>query len=208
MTGSYKEVLIMEKLICVKATPNKGLGVFATRDILKDEIMTEFKGPFVKIERLEGIPREVQDHLFNVGVDEYIIAREPGVRTNHSCDPNAGIIRDAFLAAMRDIKKDEEVTFDYSMIIADDWTLECACGSQSCRKIIGNYRDLPNELKSISVNLDTNESLWDMEKSMIIKALKEVNWNKSKAAKNLGISRSVLRYRLKKYNINQDAELY
>jgi len=141
------EVLVMEELIYVKKTPEKGLGVFAARDILKDEIITEFKGPFVKIEQLDGIPREVQDHLFNVGVGEYLIAREPGVRTNHSCDPNAGIIRDVFLVAMRDIKKDEEVTFDYSMITADDWTLECSCGSSSCRKRIGNYRDLPVEIK-------------------------------------------------------------
>jgi SET domain-containing protein len=138
---------IMEDLIYVKEMPEKGLGVFAKRDIRKDEIITEFKGPLVKIERLEGIPREVQDHLFNVGVDEYIIAREPGVRTNHSCNPNAGITRDVCLVAMRHIHRDEEVTFDYSMITADDWTLECLCGSPSCRKLIGNYRDLPNDIK-------------------------------------------------------------
>ena len=137
----------MEDLMYVKETAGKGLGVFATRDILKDEIITEFKGPRVKIEHLEGIPQEVQDHLFNVGVDEYLITREPGVRTNHSCDPNAGIIRDVLLAAMRDIQKDEEITFDYSMIIGDDWTLECACGAPSCRKIIGKYKDLPDGLK-------------------------------------------------------------
>ena len=49
--------------------------------------------------------------------------------------------------ATRDIKKDEEITFDYSMIVADEWKLKCSCGSPSCRKIIGKYRDLPDELK-------------------------------------------------------------
>ena len=137
----------MEELIYVKETPDRGFGVFAVRDIRKDEIIAEFKGPSVKIEKLEGIPREVQDHLFNVGLDEYLIAREPAVRTNHSCDPNAGIIRNVLLVAMRNIKKDEEITFDYSIIIADDWTLKCSCGSLSCRKIIGRYSDLPDELK-------------------------------------------------------------
>jgi len=39
------EVLVMEEWIYVKETPEKGLGVFAARDILKDEIITEFKGP-------------------------------------------------------------------------------------------------------------------------------------------------------------------
>lgn len=142
-----EEDLIMEELIYVKETPNRGFGVFALRDIKKDEIIAEFKGPLVKIEHMKGIPQEVWDHLFNVSVNEYLIVREPAARTNHSCDPNAGIIRDVLLVAMRDIKQDEEITFDYSIITVDDWKLQCACGSPFCRKIIGNYRDLPAEIK-------------------------------------------------------------
>ena len=137
----------MEELIYIKEALNRGSGLFATRDISKDEIIAEFNGPLVKIEKMEGIPKEVWDHLFNVSVDEYIIARDPAARTNHSCDPNAGIVRNVFLVAMRNIAKNEEVTFDYSIITVDNWKLECKCGSPSCRKIIGNYRDLPNELK-------------------------------------------------------------
>ncbi len=137
----------MEMLAYVKETPGKGRGIFASRDIRRDEAVLEFNGPRVHIDRLEGIPREVQDHLFNIGVGEYLIAREPGVYTNHSCDPNAGIVRDVLLVALRDIQKDEEVTFDYSMITADGWTLPCLCGSPACRKIIGDYRDLPEAIK-------------------------------------------------------------
>jgi len=96
---------------------------------------------------MEGIPREVWDHLFNVDICDSIIAREPAVRTNHSCDPNAGIVRDVFLVAMRDIKKDEEVTFDYPVVTVDDWQMECRCGSPHCRKIIGNYAGLPDEIR-------------------------------------------------------------
>lgn len=137
----------MQDLICVQETGKMGYGVFATRDIRKDERIAEFRGPLVEIESLDGIPREVQDHLYNVGVGRYLIAREPAVRTNHSCEPNAGIQDDVFLVAMRDIRKGEEVTFDYSVITSDDWTLACACGAKGCRKLIGNYRDLPEELK-------------------------------------------------------------
>jgi len=137
----------MEKLIYVKETPLKGRGIFAVRDIRKGEIISTFTGPRVKIERLGDFAPEVVDHLFNVGTDEYLLAREPEVRTNHSCDPNAGIVRDVCLIAMRDIHKDEEITFDYSIIINDDWVLECLCGSPLCRKIIGKYRDLPQEIK-------------------------------------------------------------
>jgi len=63
--------------------------------------------------------------------------------------------------------------------------------------------DLPKELKSPVVTIDTKETLWDIEKVLIIKALNETNWNKSKAAKKLGISRSILRYRIEKYNIQK-----
>jgi len=137
----------MNELIYVEETPGRGAGIFAARDILKDEIILRFEGPLVEIKNIEGIPKEVWDHLFNVGIDKYIIAKEPAARTNHSCEPNAGIVRDVFLVAMRNIKKDEEITFDYSVITADNWTMECKCGSSSCRKIIGNYMDLPDELK-------------------------------------------------------------
>jgi len=137
----------MKDLVSVQRTSNKGLGIFAIRDIKKDEIITEFSGPVVTIPEFDGIPDEVVNHLFNIGVDKYIMAREPAVRTNHSCDPNAGIVRDVFLVAMRDIKAGEEVTFDYSMIIADAWVMECQCGSDLCRKTIGKYVDLPTEVK-------------------------------------------------------------
>ncbi len=137
----------MENLIYVKDTPQKGRGIFAFRNIRKGEIISTFTGPRVKIERLDEFPPEVVDHLFNVGTHEYLVAREPEVRTNHSCDPNAGIISDVSLIAMRDIQRDEEITFDYSMIMADDWVMECRCGSPLCRKIIGKYRNLPPEIK-------------------------------------------------------------
>ena len=46
--------------------------------------------------------------------------------------------------------------------------------------------------------------LWASERAMIVKALQENNWNQSKAARSLGISRDNLRYRVKKYNINRE----
>jgi SET domain-containing protein len=137
----------MEDLIQIKNTKEKGRGIFAIRDISKDEYITEFKGPVVEIENLEVFPPEVVDHLFNIGTHTYIMAMEPAVRTNHSCEPNAGIKEDVFLVAMRDIKKDEEVTFDYSTIIADEWTLDCLCGTKSCRSKIGKFKYLSDEIK-------------------------------------------------------------
>lgn len=137
----------MEDLIIVKKTSDKGYGVFAIRDILKGTYISEFKGPVVEIENLEIFPPEVVEHLFNIGEHTYIMAMEPAVRTNHSCEPNAGIKENVFLVAMRDIKQGEEVTFDYSTIIADDWTLNCLCGNANCRLKIGKYKHLSESTK-------------------------------------------------------------
>jgi len=44
-------------------------------------------------------------------------------------------------------------------------------------------------------------SLYDIERSLIVQALRKANYNKTKAAKLLNISRETLKYRLKKFNI-------
>lgn len=46
-------------------------------------------------------------------------------------------------------------------------------------------------------------SLWDKERELIVQALENNYWNQSKAARDLGISRDNLRYRVKKYNITR-----
>jgi len=50
---------------------------------------------------------------------------------------------------------------------------------------------------------DAPTNLWGYEKALIVKALHENNWNQSKAARALGISRDNLRYRIKKYGIQK-----
>ncbi len=138
----------MGKPVYAKETPDRGWGVFAGRDFAAGEFITKFDGPRVHIESMEGIPQEVWDHLLNVGPVDYVIPREPEVRTNHSCDPNVGLVDEVSLAAMRPIKKDEEITFDYSTTTVDDWHMACRCGAPCCRGWIGRYRDLPAEVKA------------------------------------------------------------
>ncbi len=60
---------------------------------------------------------------------------------NHSCNPNAGFKGQIFLVAMRDIIADEEITFDYAMVLheskgAGPYAFECLCGSPACRKVV------------------------------------------------------------------------
>ncbi|MBN1343992.1 MAG: sigma 54-interacting transcriptional regulator [Phycisphaerae bacterium] len=65
---------------------------------------------------------------------------------------------------------------------------------------------LPRELVGESVEAvvaEGDSSLWGYEKAMIVKVLQENNWNQSKAARALGISRDNLRYRIKKFKIQR-----
>ena len=90
-----------DKPVYAKETPDRGWGLFAARDFAAGEFITKFEGPRVHIESMEGIPQEVWDHLLNVGPVDYVMPREPEVRTNHSCDPNAGLIDEVSLAPDR-----------------------------------------------------------------------------------------------------------
>ncbi len=63
---------------------------------------------------------------------------------------------------------------------------------------IGDYEfDLPIP----GIITDLNEEVEKLEKKLILKALKENNWNKTKAAKSLNINERVIRYKIKKYGL-------
>ena len=49
---------------------------------------------------------------------------------------------------MRDIKKDEDITFDDSTPVVDAWHMDCFCGAPCCRGFIGTYRDQPESVKA------------------------------------------------------------
>lgn len=60
-----------------------------------------------------------------------------GAYFNHSCNPNSAIRGKVTVVALHDIKKNKEVTFDYSLNEADIfWYIKCSCGYKNCRKNI------------------------------------------------------------------------
>ncbi|MCH8286714.1 sigma-54-dependent Fis family transcriptional regulator [candidate division KSB1 bacterium] len=75
-------------------------------------------------------------------------------------------------------------------------------------------KDLPQELFGIVGELrkpkadftmrEGNQSLWEIEAGIIHRALDQLNWNQSKTARSLGITRNHLRYRIKKYGIKRE----
>lgn len=130
----------------VKRTKKYGLGVFATKTIRKGELIASFDGP------IYGWYDYWTDDLYNHAIqferrrwrDSKGIAR----LINHSCDPNCGIKRRFDVVAMRDIKKGEHLTWDYEMTEKNpNWKMRCKCGSDLCRKVIGDHRRMPKEIR-------------------------------------------------------------
>ncbi len=72
-------------------------------------------------------------------------------------------------------------------------------------KII-TIKDIPTEIltsnKLYDSKLSNKFDLFNQEKKLILEALKQTKWNQVKAANLLGITRNTLRYRMKKYGLD------
>ena len=119
-----------------------GRGLFARELISKSDIVV-IKGGYVmtKTQRdkvgEELGPSEIQvteDLFFGPSIlDE----REGGMmHLNHSCEPNVGVQGQIVFIALRDIAKDEELTFDYAMTDDEPYEMRCNCGTTSCRGVV------------------------------------------------------------------------
>jgi len=62
-------------------------------------------------------------------------------------------------------------------------------------------KDLPPNLLQKSLEKEEFSTLYDFEKNLILKTLKETNWNKHRAAKKLKINRSTLYGKMKRYGL-------
>jgi hypothetical protein len=131
----------------VKNSASTGKGVFAKEDIKKEERLAIFGGTVMTLDEMSELPEEKQSHLMQIE-ERFVFGTtshtpEDTDYFNHSCHPNAGFHGQIFLVAMRDIAKDEEITFDYAMIISEsigniidhgDVDMDCHCKAENCRK--------------------------------------------------------------------------
>jgi hypothetical protein len=122
-----------------------GRGIFATREIRPGETVLRTWG--------QRIPKRTR-HSMQVDADVHIQPQGVLVVTNHSCEPNCGVLirsgtAEIEVRAMRPIAAGEEITIDYDTF---EYEIEhmggpCQCGSQSCRTKIAGYKHLPTDVK-------------------------------------------------------------
>lgn len=149
MSKSYKNVQI-------GTAPKYGKrarAVFADEDISAGEVIAVFSGDIISfdecIERIRTGKEEQADSL-QVGFELDMDLDRLSNSFNHSCDPNAGHRKISELIAIRDIRRGDEITYDYSATIGPNvtsgvWTMECSCGTKKCRKIISNVLSIPKK---------------------------------------------------------------
>lgn len=136
----------MTKNFITKESKIHGKGAFATKDFKKGDTIFIFKGKIYKRDN-----KNVKDAFANpdsIGIDKntWIDPFDNFHYINHSCDPNMGIKGRVLFKALRNIKKGEELTFDYSINEADPrWHMKCRCGAKNCRKVIRSVQFLPEK---------------------------------------------------------------
>jgi len=129
----------------LRKTIEKGEGIFATKC---------FKaGETVMTGRIEKKLYKNHSHASQTGENEYVLHAGSITKVNHSCHPDCGIQLNETGAhnfvAMKDIKVNEEVTFDYAMrnYGIDFFPKHCMCDSEECRGVISGWKDLSDKKK-------------------------------------------------------------
>jgi hypothetical protein len=114
-----------------------GSGLFAREALQKDEVLAVWGGVIVPGDRLNQYSEYAQTHGLQVEDDLFMLpltVDDPSDYFNHSCNPNAGLLGQITLVAMREIDAGEEICFDYSMTDSNPYDeFECGCGTLVCR---------------------------------------------------------------------------
>ena len=121
-----------------------GFGLFATENVSKGEIVADFSngpGQYLSTAQADVLYDQGKDYMMQVDNDTFFVATTPEELEdadfiNHSCDPTCGIRGTQQVVAMRNIRKGEEITFDYAMTESSDFSFSCECGAQNCRHVV------------------------------------------------------------------------
>ncbi|RLM85880.1 histone-lysine N-methyltransferase ASHH3-like isoform X1 [Panicum miliaceum] len=138
-------------------TEKCGFGLVAEDEIKKGEFVVEYVGEVIDDRtcenRLWQMKRlsDTNFYLCEVSSNMVIDATDKGNMSrfiNHSCEPNTEMQKWTVdgetrvgIFALRDIKKGEELTYDYKFVQfgADQ---DCHCGSSNCRKMLGTTKSI------------------------------------------------------------------
>jgi uncharacterized protein len=134
---------ISPKVVKGQTSRIHGRGLVAAAAISKDEIVAIKGGHVVDTATLRSLPQQLQNSDVQIADGFHLVALEEAeyepvmLFLNHSCEPNVGFAGNIVLVAMRQIRPGEELTTDYALFDDYDGTMQCGCGTASCRRMIG-----------------------------------------------------------------------
>ena len=155
---------VKKSCVSVRGSRIHGLGLFADQEFKKGDMVAEYVGEYIRNEEFEAreaIYREnrTQDYSFRVNSEFVIDATRlggPGRYANHDCNPNCSSqvipgagprsdLKRVMIVALRSIKINEEITYDYQFPLEQDLEarVPCNCRSDDCRGFM-NW-DLPEK---------------------------------------------------------------
>jgi hypothetical protein len=118
------------------ASPDgKGRGVFATQPIRRGMLLAVWGGDVLTRAELDREPPS-RRLVLQIDEDHFLLStcEGPADWINHSCAPNAGLLGQVSLVALRDIAPGEEICFDYATSDGCDYDeFDCCCGGRECR---------------------------------------------------------------------------
>ena len=130
------------KLYKIKKSNIDNKGLYAAKNIKSGKLVINYKGKLITKKETDTNPKFDNDnaiYLFNLnsrydldGDFKYNDAR----LINHSCNPNCEVEGKGlklWITAIRDIKKGEELSYDYGFGYDEDYKqFVCKCGAKNC----------------------------------------------------------------------------
>jgi len=126
----------MEHDVVVKKSKIHEKGVFANRAFKKGQIVMKWDtSKLLTKEEADNLP-EKEKRYISPFKGKILLQQPPARYVNHSCDPNTKVAGNSSDVAIKDIKKGEEITSDYSVFFVPGETMECHCGAKKCKGIV------------------------------------------------------------------------
>lgn len=124
-----------------------GRGIFAAHNFKKGEYVAPLVGTAHYRNYEKPSEWKNESTWIPVAIHRWVNPEFPMRFINHSCDPTVGFKTPRRAYALRNIKKGEEITVDYSTIeYVTTWKFPCSCKSKKCRKTLRSVQFLSPKL--------------------------------------------------------------
>ena len=130
------------KLYKIKKSKIDKNGLYANCNIKRGTKIIEYKGKLVTVKNSEKDPKfDNNKAIYLFGINKkYDLDGNFSFNTarliNHSCEPNCEVFGEGlkiWIFAMKNIKKGEELSYDYGFSFDQDYkNYPCNCGSKNC----------------------------------------------------------------------------